>query len=242
MTIDDRDTAGQLSLHPRMLALALAAAVIVLSFASYVAQALIYEFDIASAKGLVPLFDATREANVPSWYATVTLLGCGAAAACVGLTPPRGGFAKPAGRRWLVVAAFLLLASLDEGAAVHDVLDENLELPELGGLLKFAWILPAALIVAAALPVVWRAAADLMPRPRREFLVGIAVWVGSATVLEATEGRLIEVQGEKTLDLALVSSTQETLEMVGVALMLFALVNQLAAERSRLAIRFEPGP
>jgi hypothetical protein len=241
VTIDEHsDSAGQVSLRPPVLGRVLVAAVTTLSLASYAAQVLVYEFDIASAKGFVPLFDATREANIPTWYSTMALLACAGASACVALTPPRNGLARPAGRRWIVVAALLLLAALDEGAAIHDVLDENIDIPDLSGALRFAWIVPAGLVAAAAVPVVWQVAADLRSRTRLQFLVGIAVWAGAALVLEAAEGLLIESEGGKTLDLALLSTTQESLEMAGVALMLLALVNQLAAERSRVAIRFEP--
>jgi hypothetical protein len=159
------------------------------------------------------LLSLSFEANLPTWYASVLMLGCGLAAIDVARLPGAGDVLH-----WRVLGALFVYISFDEVAEIHERLGG---LAGGSGLLYFDWVIPAAFIVAAVgvvfLPFLFRRD----PRERRRFVLAGALYVGGALVLE--------------LPLGLVAESQETLELAGASLMLASLVDLRSRLRSEAA-------
>lgn len=127
------------------------AALTLASLFSHLAQ---FHLGLGPLGGVVPMLDATQEGNVPTWLSSMGLLACGLLVAWIAAARRR----MPQSEAWrplvalsaVLLLAVLLLAALDEGAAIHEraggVLGERLGTP-----LQYPWIVPGAVI---AVPVV----------------------------------------------------------------------------------------
>src|SRR5688572_30166390 len=95
---------------------------------------------------LIEKLSLSYEGNVPTWLATVLLFASAITAASIALR--QAAFR----RHWWGVAAVFAYASLDEAAELHEHLGGNFD---LGGVLYFDWIIPAAIVVGALVVIFW---------------------------------------------------------------------------------------
>ncbi len=170
---------------------------------------------------LVGLFSLSYEGNLPTWYSSALLLAC---AVTLGVIAPS---APPRERRyWSLLAAVFGYLSIDEAVGLHEQLNE---LVHLGGALYFGWILPAGaavlLLGLAYLRFLWQLPADT----RRRFILAGVLYVGGALVMEIPLGLWTEAHGDAGLGYSLIDFVEESLEMIGAALFLLALLRHAAA-------------
>jgi len=178
------------------------------------------------------LFDLSTEQNVPTWFSSSLLLVCALLAATVAV------LRKVAGHRdawhWLGLAVGFALLSLDETVALHEhlqgparrVLGGNASAP-----LHFAWVVPGMLIAAVLGVGLVAFVNHLDARVRRLFIAATAVFAGGALGLETLGGAVLERFGSQTL-YALVTTAEETFELSGTVLFLYALMTCLQVRRA----------
>ena len=169
---------------------------------------------------LVQKLSLSYEGNVPTWLATVLLFSCAVAA---------GAIARDASlfrRHWWGVAAVFAYASLDEAAELHEHLGGTFD---LGGLFYFDWVIPAAILLAALALIFWPFVRALAPVTRRRLILAGALYVGGAVVMELPLGWWTERAGADSLGYALIDWVEETMELTGAALALWALVKHREA-------------
>lgn len=171
--------------------------------------------EVAHMGALVPKLSLSYEGNVPTWLSTVLLFSCALAAASIATR------ALTFRRHWWGVAAVAAYASLDEAAELHEHLGGNFD---LGGVLYFDWIIPAAVLVVCLAIVFWPFVRALEPATRRRLIVAAAIYLGGAVVMELPLGWWTDRAGPDTLGYALIDWVEETMELVGASLALIALV------------------
>lgn len=180
----------------------------------------------------VRLFSLDQEANVPTWYASATLLFASGLALVISRMPPRADAGK-----WALVGCLLLLMSLDESAVLHEMMILPLRgLLETGGLLYYAWVIPGgllAMVVALYLsPFLWRLDASV----RQRLILGGSLFVLGALGVEALSGWVEEVRGRDRLFFLLVV-VEESFEMLGVLLAISAFLRHLALVPQTIQLR-----
>lgn len=182
------------------------------------------------------IFDVLREANIPTWFASM-LWVCLSALAIV--------TAVLTGRRlgWGFIAAVAAMAAIDEVAQLHEWLD-NFGIPmqqALGTNLWFTWVIPgviiAALVIAIGLPVIWA-----MPLAQRRLLIaGGVVFLLGAVVIETISGYVLaHFNDQITWHYVGVSMVEEFCEFLGVVLAIGAVagLHDWRLSKSGLKVRF----
>ena len=129
----------------------------------------------------------------------------------------------------IVVSAF----ALDEQLAMHETLIAPLR-GALGadGVLHYTWLLPVSIVVAGLVVVFAGFARRLDASVQRPFAAAIALFFAGALGVEALGGLYVSTRGsEEGLAYALITSFEETLEMLGSVILVYALTVNLAIHR-----------
>ncbi len=224
-------------ISPRRWAAALAAAVLGVASASVGASLLFF----------VPLQDPVLmhlrdtfvrlawvdgEANIPAWF-SASLLLC-AALLLGGIASAHRRVGERAVLWWLLSLLFVLL-SLDEIAQLHELSIRPLrEHFHASGFLYYPWIVPAG-ICASTLVIGYSGFLTALPgKTRWLFLIAGAIYVLGALGVEALSGRQASLHGEQTGLHHLIVTFEELLEMTGVAVFIYALLDYIGRRFSRL--------
>lgn len=187
--------------------------------------------------GLARLFHLDGEGNAPAWFSSMALL---VAASLLGVVAHACRQAQaPYARHWTGLALVFFALSLDEAASIHEISVQPLrEALHAGGVLYFAWVVPATVFVAAMALAYLRFIRDLPAPTRRGVLVAAILYVGGALGMELPGGWIAEAQGSNTLLYHLVITVEELLEMAGVIVFIRVLASHIAREWPEIRLRF----
>ena len=169
------------------------------------------------------------EGNIPSWFsACLFLLGSFLLATIA--SAQRQHRDHHVGRWWVLSLIFIYL-SLDETAQLHE-----LSIPPLRdafhatGFLYYAWIIPAAICVVLFILGYLSFLAKLPARTRGLFLLAGALFVGGALGVEAVSGKHAYLHGEQNLTYHLIVTVEELLEMAGLVVFTYALLDYISRQ------------
>lgn len=162
------------------------------------------------------------EQNLPTWYASSLLLVC---AVLLGIIT----FLKNQNRQsfvfhWGLLSLGFAYISLDETTSIHEHWHGA---THVGGLLYFSWVVPAACIVLAVAIAYVPFLRALPPRPRWQFFIAGAIFVGGAVLMELPLGYWTDIAGTHNLGYGLIDLVEESMELLGVTWFLMALVEHL---------------
>ncbi len=182
-------------------------------------------YELKTKSGVVPLFSLSYEQNIPTFYSAMVLLACSVLLALVAAGARVHG--ERFVRHWWVLSAGFLYIAVDEVLEFHEQLSK---LKELGGVLHFSWIVPAAVLVLF-LGMAYIPFLRALPRPiALRFVLAGAIYVGGAVGTELPLGWWTVHHGEDNLGYGLIDAVEEALEMLGANLFVFALVDHLAGK------------
>jgi spermidine synthase len=170
------------------------------------------------------VFGMNHEQSLPAWYSASLLLGCAGLLATI-------AFARRAGpdrysRHWAGLAIIFTYLSLDEAAALHEILTEPLQdtLSPIG-VLYFAWVIvfvPLVLIFALAY---LRFLLHLPPRIRNLFAAAGAIYVGGAVFVEGISANQWYLNDGSTPLYSAIGTVEELFEMLGAIVFMYALLS-----------------
>ncbi len=171
------------------------------------------------------LLDA--EANVPTFFAFSLLVFCAVLLALIGacafLARHRERF------HWTLLGALFFLVGFDEAARLHEKLNEPVRAALGGsGMAHFPWVIPAGGLVAVLallyLPLLRGLPAPIGPL----FVLSAALFVGGALGVEMLGAAYAEKHGIQAFGYRLLTTVEESLEMLGVTVFAYALMRFLA--------------
>jgi hypothetical protein len=221
--------------EPRAVARFLATAAACL-FAAHVAGLVAeYGFGRDTLLGLVPLFDLDQERNAPTLFSASLFL---VAAALAFLVARANRGAAGRARGWTFLAAVACFLAVDEVASIHEMFAHPLR-ESLGaaGFLRHAWVIPYGAAAAIAAALVVPLIRGLAPSSRRRFIVAGVIYVSGAIGLEMVGGKYQELAGvTRNLVYEAIATTEESMEIAGLILLVHALVSLLRLELGGAAI------
>ncbi len=172
--------------------------------------------------------DVDIENSVPTLWASLQLALLTVVCGLVALADRTAGL--PA-RGWIAVTACVGFIFLDESLVIHEELIEPLrERFETDGLLTFAWIVPylGLVVVVACLLLPWFRRLPTVTQKR--LVIAVAIFLTGAVGAEATGGLIVD-EGVESNAFAAITSLEELLEKIGVALAVRGVLYEL---RSRV--------
>jgi hypothetical protein len=231
-------------LSPARCARALAAAVACVTAASICASVLSFVVIQDPVLGhvrdtFVRLTWVDGEANIPAWFSGALLLFAALLLGAIASAERRAGGQAAL---WTLLAVVFVLLSLDEVAQLHELSIRPLrDHFHATGLLYYTWVVPAGLAATAVAVGYSGFLVSLPGRSRWLFLLSGAIYVGGALGVEALSGRQASLHGEHSLGYHLIVTVEELLEMSGVVVFIYALLDYMRRRFSRLSF-FLPTP
>ncbi len=192
-----------------------------------------------SLGGLVFLFSVGADANFPTYYSSFAILCCAGALALLGKGEQHGALIRPA--HWFGLSLIFVFLSIDEMLELHERATEPMRsIFGTSGLFYYAWVIPYSL---AALLIFGAYVRFLFALPKRTSILIIVagfLFVGGAVGVEMLGGLQAEVYGTRNLTYVLLQTLEETMEMSGIILFLFALADYAERRYGALELHLRP--
>jgi hypothetical protein len=231
---------NQIRLNPSAVARALGAVAFLLVLASIGGQLIKYLLGHEHVYGLVRLFYVDEEQNIPTLFSVIQLL-CAALLLTV-ITVLKKEEKDPDVSRWAILAFGFLFMAADEAWSIH----EKLVTPVRGllgdgslGIFYFAWVIPGITVVFVLTLFFLRFLLRLPAKARFTFMIAAILFIGGALGLELVGGRYDELHGQTNLTYSMIATVEESLEMAGVIVFIYALLKYIADNYNEVRFRFD---
>ena len=211
-----------------------------LIIASVAGQVMKYIFGHDTVFGLVPLFNVSQEQNIPTLFSVLLLISCSVLLSLI-FYLHRKQDAK-LNVYWIILAMGFVYMAIDEFAQLHENLGISF-IPLIGdhshGFLYYSWVIPAfALIIFLAL--FFSNFLFKLPKATRiSFIIAGVIYLTGLLGIEMLGGSYHELHGKENLTYSLISTLEESLEMLGLILFIRALLDYLSAHFSEITINFQ---
>lgn len=225
----------QITVSLRSLKRILIGVFLVLAAAGLVAE--YWHYVVKSQSELIYYFSLSEEKNFPTWWSSMLLLACAFVLWGIGATKSRNALEFK--RHWTVLAAIFCFMSIDELVQIHEWFSSIPGLPDLEGAAFYGWVVPVGILVAVFALSYLKFLLHLPPSSRRKVAIAGAVYVGGALGVELLLGVYTDRYGEDNYMWTLISWVEESMEIAGSSLFLYALLDYAGrlAPDLRIAIR-----
>jgi hypothetical protein len=187
------------------------------------------------APGIARFIDADVKVNLPTGFKVFAL----AAAAVLAWAVSRAAHASGDrwARRWGHLAIVMAFLTVDEMAYVHQSLASFTG--ERSGILHYSWVivyLPAALAVGVLfLPFL----ASLRREVQVKLVLAGVLFGGGSGGIELVKGTVVHSAGEESLAFYLTTAVSDSLEMIGLALLVATLLGELRRRPPTLELQLQ---
>ena len=196
-----------------------------------------YVFDPSSVYGIAHLFRLDRESNIPTLFSSMQLVVAGILLAVIGAK-----YRSDDGKYslWFVLAAIFFFLAIDETAQIHDRLNDKIRAAfDLTGLFYYGWVIPYGVAVVV---FVFSFSGFLIRLPEntmRLFIMSGTIYVVGAIGIEMLSAVVAQNIGSGTPVYQLTTTIEESFEMIGIALFIYALLLHISDqfEDLRLTVR-----
>ncbi len=180
----------------------------------------------ASATYAARLFTLNEENNFPTLYSSLALLFCSILLAIISYLKKEINSAYAG--YWKALSLIFLYLAIDEISSIHEIFNFLRPLLNAKGLLYFAWVIPGIIFTAIFLLIFRRFIQSLPPKTRNLFIMAGTIYVGSAIGIEMIGAYYAELHGQNNFMYSLLTIFEESLEMLGIVIFIYALLSYIA--------------
>ena len=197
---------------------------------SLVAHVLRFGYGLELASSFVTFFDLNQESNLPTWFSVMLMVTCAIHLALIAAM--KVATSDHWSLHWTVLAILFLLMSMDEFIQIHERFIKPLrDAFGLSGLMTNAWVLLAFPFLAVMVVFYFRFLLALPSRTARLFVIAGIVYVSGVAGVEMFSGLMKSELGIDSLGFTISTTIEETLEMSGMALFIYALEDYITRQR-----------
>lgn len=198
----------------------------------------IYFMEPSWGRQLHVRLDLNSEVSLPTWFSQSLLM---LVSLLLGVVAYKKHQTKDRDRRyWALLSVVFLYLSIDEGATLHELtvgpIKETVNTSV--SYLTFSWVIlaiPLLLLFGLIFINFWR---HLPNKTRWLFAAAFSMYVGGALGLEMIEAHYAIVVGQDNFVFSLLTAAEETLEMSGAAVIVYALLDYLKVHVKKFTLKF----
>jgi len=194
-----------------------------------------YCFGDGHVLGLVPLFELDKEKNIPTLYSSMTLLFSSSLLSIIAVARKKNRDRDYL--HWIALAAVFLFLSIDEFVTLHEQFNSLVRNAlNTSGFLFFAWVIPYGMFVLILILVYMRFFLRLPAKTRNLTGFAAVIYIGGAIGFELIGGHYIALH-KNDLTYGLITTCEESLEMIGVLCFISALLSYIESEFGSIYLR-----
>ncbi len=179
---------------------------------------------------LAAWFDLDDERNLPTLFSTFLLLFCSVLLFLIAILDRKKNSTNK--YYWGVLSFIFLFLSADETLSFHerlinpvtDLIGEG----NVPGIFHFAWVIPALVVMVFFGLYFRRFYFSLNRATRINFMIAFLLYTGGALGMEMIGSQYSATHGEENFTYTLLTTVEESLELVGTAYFIYALTIYLA--------------
>ena len=217
-----------IDISPRKVLITMLSVIGLLLFANILGLMSKWVFHNPYLYGLIDLIDFDSEKNLPTLYSSLQLIIASSLLAIIASQH------KSSGENyllWFVLAAIFLYLGIDEFVQIHERFVVSVrEDFQLTGLFHFAWVVPYGIGVLALVIIYSRFLLRLPRKTARWFVASGAIFVSGAIGFEMLSARHFVAYGLDNATYSIIYTCEEALEMLGIAMFIYALLVYVSNE------------
>jgi hypothetical protein len=233
-------TINQISLKPSFIARILGGVAFLLILASIGGQFLKFALGHDDLKELVRILNIDEEFNIPAYFSVLLMLFAALLLAVIAAL--NGKKRLPHSSKWAILSFGFLFMAFDEAFIVHERLNSPVA-TLLGnsnlGIFYFAWVIPGIALVLVLGLFFLRFLLHLPATERLRFLMAATLFIGGAIGVELIGGRYAELHGFENWTYSMIATVEESLEMAGLIVFIWALLKYCEDNYKEVRFRFE---
>ena len=186
-------------------------------------------------KTIIRLFNVDKEMNIPTLYSSCAMI---VASLLLGLIAYMHAKKHDAYLAWAGLSGTFLFLALDEMTELHEMLVGPVRNSlNTSGVLYFAWVIPyAALLLIFALTY-FKFLFRLPTITRNLLILSGLTYVTGALGFELIGGKISQLYGINSLYYAISYTIEETLEMLGIAFLIYTISSYIGNQFPNLTIK-----
>lgn len=208
-----------------------------LCLVSLVGQFCVYFLpDFPCREILAGIFHVDLEQNIPSIYSGATLLFCSILLFLIAHAKKVAGESRQI--QWRALSIVFLYLSGDEFMSLHEkFMDPVRNTLKTSGIFHFAWVIPGGIFVLICFLAFFRFLLALPPKTRHLFIIAGTIFVSGALGMEMVDGYYASLYGQENFIYVVLTTIEEFLEMVGIAVFIYALLSYISTQMKGLALK-----
>jgi hypothetical protein len=188
--------------------------------------------------GFVPRFNFDMENSIPTIFSSFILLLSSSLLWVVAMFKKKNNDLYFV--HWLVLSIIFFWFFVDESASIHELLINPLRnVFNLSGIFYFSWVIPGLIFVFIFAILYCRFISNLPSRTRRQFIISAVIYICGAIGMELIGGRHSDIYGENNYTYGVITTFEESFEMIGILIFINALLKYIREYISNVKLSFE---
>lgn len=219
--------------RPNRIIYILSVIIILLIMASIVGQFFKFVLGHNYVYGFVPKFNRDKESNVPTFFSSFLLL---ISALLLWIIAEVKKKARDLyARLWFMLSLIFLSFSMDESAGIHELMINPLRsLLKTSGIFYFAWVIPVMILLLIFALSYFKFFIDLPIQIKHLFSIAFILYVAGALGFELIGGYYADLYGTERLLYVIITTIEESLEMIGILIFVHSLFKYLETYLPRI--------
>ena len=225
----------QIKISPKQVFKYLTIVVIILALVSIPIQIGKYIFDYRAA--WTRMFNLDREMNLPTWYSALMLAFAALLLRIISINKKHQK--ERYLRHWKFLSILFLFLAFDELFQIHEIFiikDISRMLP---GIFYSVWVIPYGIALIVFAQKYWKFTRDLPHQTRLHFIIAAILYIGGALGMEIIGSYWTDLEGQQNLVYALMATLEEVMEMMGIIVLIYGLLNYIKAWHNDLIINIK---
>jgi hypothetical protein len=183
------------------------------------------------------IINLDMEANIPTFFSAVLLLLASLLLGLIALC--KKNMREPYVFHWTLLCLIFAYLALDEAAVIHEVLNRPLrEMFDLKGIFYYSSVIPGIIVTLLISISYFKFFLNLANRLKVFFVISFILFVGGAIGMELIGGWYAGSISNNTLTYGILTTVEESLEMVGIGLFIYGLLDYIRTGIKQVRLKF----